>query len=44
MQVEIAGWSWGGQFADLDNDGFLDLYALSGYYTAPPEIESVADI
>ncbi|MCP5058536.1 MAG: VCBS repeat-containing protein [bacterium] len=44
LEVEIAGWSWGGQFADFDNDGFLDLYALSGYYTTPPEVESVADI
>jgi len=33
--VEKAGWSWGGQFLDFNNDGFLDLYALSGYYTAP---------
>ena len=35
LMVEKAGWSWGGQFADFDNDGFLDLHALSGYYTAP---------
>ena len=32
-----AGWSWGGQFADVDNDGHLDLHVLSGYYSAPPE-------
>ena len=44
LPVEIAGWSWGGQFGDVDNDGFLDLYALSGYYTAPPEVESLVDI
>ncbi len=35
LQVEKVGWSWGGQFADLDNDGFLDVYALSGFFTAP---------
>ena len=35
--VERAGWSWGGQLADLDNDGRDDLYVLSGYYTAPME-------
>ena len=35
LPVERAGWGWGGQFADLDNDGFLDIYALSGFYTAP---------
>ena len=39
LMVEQAGWSWGGQFADFDNDGFLDIYALSGYYTAPEEFE-----
>ena len=35
LQVEKAGWSWGGQFVDVDNDGFLDLYASSGFYSAP---------
>jgi hypothetical protein len=35
LTVEKAGWGWGGQFMDADNDGFLDIYALSGYYTAP---------
>ena len=38
LQVERAGWSWGGQFVDVDNDGFLDVYASSGFYTAPREI------
>lgn len=36
--VEYAGWSWGSQFVDVDNDGYLDLYALSGFYTAPDEV------
>ena len=35
LLVERAGWGWGGQFLDVDNDGYLDIYALSGYYTAP---------
>jgi hypothetical protein len=35
LTVEKAGWGWGGQFMDVDNDGFLDIFALSGYYTAP---------
>jgi hypothetical protein len=33
--VERAGWGWGGQFVDVDNDGHLDIHALNGYYTAP---------
>ena len=39
LLVEKAGWSWGGHFADFDNDGYLDIYALSGYFTAPREFE-----
>ena len=38
MTVMNAGWSWGGCFADFDNDSFLDIYSLAGYYTAPEEI------
>jgi len=44
MQVMNAGWSWGGCFADFDNDSFLDLYVLSGYFTAPEELSSEMDI
>ena len=44
VQVESALWSWGSQFADFDNDGWLDIYALSGHYTAPHVIESQVDI
>lgn len=38
-----AGWSWGGQFLDVDNDAALDLYVLSGYYTAPRDFELPVD-
>lgn len=44
LQVELAGWSWGSQFLDIDRDGFLDLLALSGYYTAPREIAGDVDL
>jgi hypothetical protein len=43
LLVEQAGWSWGGQFLDFNNDGFLDVYALSGNYTAPAEIAVPVD-
>jgi hypothetical protein len=44
MQVEKAGWSWASQFCDIDNDGWLDVHALSGYYTAPPEVAVQVDL
>lgn len=30
MGVEVAGWSYGAQLGDLDNDGWLDLYVTNG--------------
>jgi hypothetical protein len=44
MTVMNAGWSWGGCFVDFDNDRFLDLYVLSGYFTAPDELDSGLDL
>jgi hypothetical protein len=44
IQVTKAGWSWGGQFCDFDNDGWLDLYVASGFYTAPQEITCHTDL
>ena len=32
--IENAGWSYGAQFGDLDNDGFTDLYAANGFISA----------
>jgi enediyne biosynthesis protein E4 len=28
--LDATGWSWSGEFGDLDNDGFLDLYVVNG--------------
>jgi hypothetical protein len=44
LLVAEAGWSWGGQFVDFDNDGDLDIHALSGYFTAPKELASEVDL
>jgi hypothetical protein len=31
MQVAAVGWSYGACLADLDNDGWLDIYATAGF-------------
>jgi enediyne biosynthesis protein E4 len=32
--ADATGWSWSGEFGDLDNDGFLDLYVVNGMQEA----------
>ena len=44
LLVENSGWAWGGQFVDVDNDTFLDLVSMAGYYTAPEGFRDRPDI
>ncbi len=44
QHVAKVGWSFGGQFADLDNDSQLDLYVPSGFFTSPEEIDAQFDL
>ncbi len=37
MGIEAGGWSFGAQFGDLNNDGWLDLYLVNGYVSASRE-------
>jgi enediyne biosynthesis protein E4 len=30
VKLDATGWSWAGEFGDLDNDGFQDLYVVNG--------------
>ena len=42
--VDQGGWAFGGQFIDIDNDSWLDLYVPCGFYTAPKSVASDVDL
>src|SRR5690606_10487353 len=35
--VADAGWAWGAQFGDLNNDGSNELFVANGFISADPE-------
>lgn len=35
--VADAGWSWGAQFGDFDNDGALDIFVANGFISGNPK-------
>ena len=35
MAEGFGGWAWGSKFADLNNDGWEDLYVANGYISQP---------
>jgi hypothetical protein len=37
FQVHAAGWAWGSSLADLNNDGWLDLYVTAGFISRDRE-------
>ena len=41
--VEAADFGWGGAFADLNNDGNLDLYAPAGFVSMPAPVAGVGE-
>lgn len=36
LGVELGGWSFGAQFGDLNNDGFMDIYLTNGNVSDDP--------
>ena len=39
--VHVTGWSWNARFADLDHDGWQDLYVANGYFLFEPRPSNV---
>lgn len=44
QHVANVGWSYGGQFADFNNDGQLDVYVPSGLFTPPDDVAADLDL
>jgi len=37
MGVDMPGWTWDARFTDLDQDGWEDILAMTGYWARAPE-------
>jgi hypothetical protein len=37
LGVAVAGWAWGANFLDYDNDGWLDLHVVNGFWSGEVE-------
>ncbi|MDG2014386.1 MAG: VCBS repeat-containing protein [Pirellulaceae bacterium] len=44
QHVATVGWSFGGQFADFNNDGRLDIYVPCGFYSPPAQVRGDVDL
>ena len=44
QHVSKVGWSFGGQFADVNNDTKLDLFVPSGFFSPPKSISEEVDL
>ena len=42
--VAASDWSWAPLFADLDNDGYKDLFVSNGIYRRPNDLDYISDI
>ena len=43
VKVEAADFGWGGGFANLNNDAYLDLYVPAGQQSMPQEVATIGD-
>lgn len=42
--VHATDWSWAALFADLDNDGFKDLFVTNGIYRRPNDLDYIEHV
>ena len=40
LGANVAGWAWGSNFLDFDNDGWLDLHVANGFWSGPTDADA----